>query len=108
MGRSGRSPVDPAYFIVEWSFGPDQLSNQTTNSASTILWPLFIKVVETPKGFMLYQNIQFFNWIPGHAFASAEAVRQFAELARSRVPLYVVLGECQHVGKPEPIVHDEL
>jgi YcxB-like protein len=94
--------------FVEWSIGPDQLTNRTNNSASTILWPLFMKVVETPKGFVLYQSIQFFNWIPAHAFASDEAVRRFAELARAKVPQYVVVGECQYVGKPEPIANDEL
>jgi hypothetical protein len=94
--------------FIEWSIGPDQLSNRTTYSASTILWPQFFKVVEAPKGFMLYQNRQFFNWIPGHAFASAGAVRRFAEVARAKVPQYVMVGECQYVGKPEPIATDEL
>jgi uncharacterized integral membrane protein len=93
--------------FVEWTFAEDQVSNQTALSASTYLWPLFHKVVEAPKGFLIYQNINFFHWIPGYAFASADAVRQFAELARAKVPQYSVVGECQYVGKPEPIVTDE-
>jgi hypothetical protein len=64
---------------------------------------VFVKVVEAPKGFLLYHSIQLFNWIPGHAFASAQELRRFADLARAKVPHYVVLGECQFPAKPEPI-----
>ena len=94
--------------LVEWSIGPEEVSSRTQHSASTILWPLFIKVVETPGGFLLFQSIQLFNWIPGHAFASTDALRRFAELARSRVANYVVLGPCHFPAKPEPIGLDEL
>jgi hypothetical protein len=94
--------------FVEWWFDESQLSNQTELTASTFLWPVFIKVVESPKGFMLYQNLTFFNWVPAHGFASPEAVRQFAALARSRVANYVVLSECRFPSKPEPIGVDEL
>ena len=93
---------------VEWSLGPVELSNRTTNSASTFLWTAFLKVVEDRKGFMLYQSGSFFNWIPGHAFASEAELRRFANLARSRVPNYIVLNECQFPAKPEPIGLDEL
>ena len=31
----------------------------------------------------------------------------FTDLARARVPNYVVLGECQFTAKPEPICLDE-
>lgn len=94
--------------LVEWSIGPDELHNRTANAASTILWPLFIKVVESPKGFLLYQSLQFFNWLPGHAFASERELRRFADLARTKVPKYVVVGECRFPSKPEPIGQDEL
>jgi hypothetical protein len=93
---------------VEWSFGPDEIAMQTTKSASTLLWPVFIKVVEAPKGFLLYHNSQLFNWIPGHAFSSEGELRRFADLARARVPHYVVLGECRFPAKPEPLGLDEL
>jgi hypothetical protein len=92
---------------VEWSLGPAELSNRTWNSATTFHWTAFLKVVESRNGFMLYQSAQFFNWIPGHAFASEFELRRFANLARARVPNYVVLGECQFPAKPEPIVVDE-
>lgn len=92
---------------AEWSIGPDEVSIRTDLSASTLLWPYFIKVVETPKGFMLYQNIQLFHWIPGHAFVSAGELRRFADLARGRVANYVVAGECLFPVKPEPTGRDE-
>ncbi len=92
---------------AEWSIGPDELTSRTDLSASIILWPYFIKVVETPKGFMLYQNVQLFHWIPGHAFVSAAELRRFADLARSRVANYVVAGECLFPIKPEPTGRDE-
>jgi hypothetical protein len=94
--------------FVEWSIGPDQLSNRTTNSASTLLWPLYVKVVEDRNGFMLYQSVQLFNWIPGHAFASEGELRRFADLARARVANYVVVGECRFIGKPQPLGFEEL
>ncbi len=94
--------------FVEWTIGRDQISIRTSLAASTILWPLFIKVVESPKGFLLYQSIQLFHWIPAHAFASAAELARFADLARARVPNYVVLGRCLFVGKPEPVGLDEL
>ena len=66
------------------------------------------KVVEASSGFLLYQTDQSFRIIPGRAFASAQAIRRFADLARAKVPNYVVLGECQFPAKPEPIGLDEL
>ncbi len=92
--------------FVEWSIGPDHLSNRSELTASTILWRRFVKVVESPAGFMLYQSVQMFNWIPGHAFASENELRRFAGMARERVAKYVLSGKCQHVGKPEPIDPD--
>jgi YcxB-like protein len=100
--------LPPDALFVEWTFTEDQLANRTALSASTYLWPVFLKAVESPKGFLIYQNTNFFNWIPGHGFASAAEVRRFADLARSKVPNYVVLGECQFPAKPEPIGLDEL
>jgi hypothetical protein len=92
---------------VEWSITPEDLSNRTALSASTILWPMFVRVVEAPKGFMLYQSIQLFNWIPAHAFASESEMRRFAELARGRVEDFKVLGSCQYPGKPDAPAPDE-
>jgi hypothetical protein len=100
--------LPPEALVVEWTFAEDQLANRTALSASTYLWPLFLKAVESPKGFLIYQNTNFFNWIPGHGFSSAAEVRRFAELARARIPNYVVLGECQFPAKPEPIGLQEL
>ncbi len=105
--KAFRSLPNQAEF-VEWTVAPGQISTRTSLRASTILWPLFIKVVEAPKGFLLYQNMQVFNWIPGHAFASAAELARFAELARAKVPNYVVLGECRFPVKPEPVGLDEL
>jgi YcxB-like protein len=100
--------LPPEALFVEWTFAEDQLANRTALSSSTYLWPVFLKAVESPKGFLIYQNTNFFNWIPGHGFSSAADVRRFAELARAKIPHYVVLGECQFPAKPKPIGLDEL
>jgi len=92
--------------IAEWSFGPEEVAVRTPLTASTILWPAFIKVVEAPRGFMLYQNSQLFNWVPGHAFRSAGELARFIALARTHVADYRVLRECRFVGKPEASVLD--
>ena len=94
--------------LVEWSADENQISNRTTLSSSTFLWPIFIKALEAPEGFLLYQNRTFFHFIPAHAFDSEGSLRQFADLARTKVPNYVVLGECRFPAKPEPIGLDEL
>jgi hypothetical protein len=86
--------------VVEWSFGPQLISNRTQLSASTLLWPLFLKVVESPSGFLLYQQKNFFNWIPANAFVSESEMKRFAELARGHVPLYIVVSPCRFAGKP--------
>lgn len=94
--------------FVAWTFDEHQIANRTALSTSTFLWPVFIKAVESPKGFMLYQSRNFFRWIPAHGFASEGELHRFADLVRTKVPNYVVLGECQFPAKPEPIGLDEL
>jgi hypothetical protein len=94
--------------VIEWSFGPVESFARTENSSSSILWPLFIKVVEDREGFLMYQSVQLFQWVPGHAFASEAELKRFIELVRSRVANYVVRGECQFPAKPEPVGRDEI
>ncbi len=94
--------------FIDWTIGPDHINLRTGTAEATLLWPAFVKVVEDPEGFLLFQSVQHYNWIPGRAFTSAKAIRQFADLAREKVPKYVARGECQFLAKPEPIGVDEL
>ena len=94
--------------FIDWSIGPDHIIVRTGTAEATLLWPVFMKVVEDPEGFLLFQSTQFYNWIPGRGFTSAGEVRRFADLAREKIPKYVARGECRFVAKPEPIGVDEL
>ncbi len=93
---------------TEWTLGDEFFESRHAGATVQQRWSMFSKVVEAPVGFLVYDNPQTFSLLPAHAFASAEAVRQFAELARSRVSNYVVLGECRFPDKPKPVGLEEL
>jgi YcxB-like protein len=93
---------------IEWGCDRESLWSQTALASGSYRWELFRTIVETPECFLFYQGEQISLWLPGHAFSSPGDLRRFADLARSRVANYVVLGECQFPTKPEPVGLDEL
>ncbi len=93
---------------VEWGYDHERLWFHSKLIEAAYRWAFFKAIVEAPRCFLLYQGNELVVWLPLRGFASAEAIRQFTDLARARVPNYVVLGECHFPAKPEPIGLDEL
>jgi hypothetical protein len=93
---------------IEWGFGPADLWSRTELAESVYRWELFQTIVETRRCFLLYQGPHLALWLPDRAFSSPGMLRMFSDLARTKVPNYVVLGECRFPAKPEPIGLDEL
>jgi hypothetical protein len=93
---------------VEWGFEPEQLWTRTELAESVFRWELFQTIVETPKCFLFYQGQHLLLWLPARAFSSPGMLRMFTDLARAKVPNYVVLGVCQFLAKPEPVGLEEL
>jgi hypothetical protein len=92
----------------EWGFDPEGIWTRTELLETTLRWELFKTIVESPKCLLCYQGDLLAFWIVAHSFASPEMLRTFTEIARSKVPNYLVLGECQFPTKPEPFGLDEL
>ncbi len=80
---------------VSWTFDDHGLACRTGLSESRSAWGLMKKVVESPDGFLFFENERFFRIVPARAFPSADAARRLADLARARVANYVALGECR-------------
>ena len=93
---------------MEWTIDDQWLSYKTSLTEIRMRWEQIKKFVETPSGFLIYHSRDFFKPLPNHAFTTTESINQFADLARLKVPNYVVLGLCQFPAKPEPIGLDEL
>jgi YcxB-like protein len=93
---------------IEWGFEPEQLWARNELAESVIRWELFQTIVETPKCFLFFQGKHLLLWLPSHGFSSPGMLRTFTELARTKVPNYVVVGECQFPAKPESVGLDEL
>jgi hypothetical protein len=92
---------------TEWTFDQDQFVSRNAASSVQTRWSVFKEAVEAPVGFLLYQSAETFSLTPAHAFTSEAELKRFAELARSKIPNYVVLGECQFPAKPEPVGLDD-
>jgi hypothetical protein len=93
---------------IEWGFEPSQLWSRNELAESVFRWELFQTIVETPRCFLFYQGQHLLLWLPSHGFSSPGMLRMFTELARAKVPNYVVVGECRFPAKPEPIGLNEL
>jgi hypothetical protein len=52
---------------------------------TTIRWEFFIKVVESPSVFLLYESPESYIVIPYHVFDSPDSARRFGELARRMI-----------------------
>ncbi len=60
---------------IEYVF---EMENVTMNGSSgevRVPWDIFLEVVETKKGLLLYQNKKDYLWIPGYDFKSGEMTR---------------------------------
>jgi hypothetical protein len=86
--------------INEFLFSEVEVKASSRLTTSIHRWAAIQRVVETPRGFLFYLNAASFMWLPSIAFSSADDLRRFAELAKSRVSHYVVTGPCQFERSP--------
>ena len=93
--------------VVTWSINTNELTNHTSVTSTTLMWPVFLKAVETPKGFLLYRSDKFYHWIPTSGFVSETEMVRFAEVARSQVADYRVWSTGHFVGKPAASLIDD-
>jgi hypothetical protein len=93
---------------VEWDYDQERLRFRSELTEVAYRWAFFKTIVEAPRCFLFYEDKELSLWVPVKGFSSAESIRRFADLARTKVPNYVMLGECQHVGKPQQVAFDEL
>ena len=61
------------------------LSLDTLSLSSQVNWQLFIKFMETPNLFVLYQSPQLFSIFPKRAFASAAQIDEFRSLLQTQI-----------------------
>lgn len=85
--------------VVKWEIHRDDLISRTPISAATVRWSLFIKAVESPQGFLLYQSRSFFNWLPSVGFASEADMRRFSRMVREHVANFRELAPAQFAGE---------
>lgn len=103
-----RSMVPEAARSTEWGFDGEGLWYRNALAESTFRWELCETIVESPRCFLFYQASRNIACLPSRGFSSPGMLRSFTDLARLRVPNYVVLGPCYFPAKPEPIGLDEL
>jgi hypothetical protein len=70
---------------VKYEIDPDSVRVTTETSTGEMTWANFIRFVESKNLFLLYPNKIVFHMIPKRAFASAEEMDSFRELATSKI-----------------------
>jgi len=68
---------------VEWLIDADKIRAHTGLGGSEVAWKLYVKVVQTPAGFLFYIQPELYHWLPREGFVSEEDVLRLAELAKS-------------------------
>lgn len=53
---------------VQWNVTPEGISTATSLGSSEFQWIALAKVVQTPDGFLFYQNEQIFHFLPRRGF----------------------------------------
>ena len=77
---------------ITWIIAEDGLVSEAEGLARTEhSWAMFVKVVHTPKGFMMFQSKALFNWIPYSGFANSADLHRMKELIREKVEKVVVV-----------------
>lgn len=70
---------------LEWQVTSENISVRSTAHSADYTWPLVGKVVQTPKGMLIYSSDQMFQWLPRHGFADDHEFQRMAGIARSKV-----------------------
>ena len=59
-----------------------EMSFAMANASAQMNWRAFIRCIETPHLFLLYQSPQLFNLVPKRAFANTEQLEEFRSLLK--------------------------
>jgi hypothetical protein len=73
------------YGVIDYQISEEAIVVTTQTSKSELGWETFTKFIETKNLFMLYSGRLLFYLIPKRAFADADEVAQFREMAKRRV-----------------------
>ncbi len=78
---------------IQYTFNEDHVNikiEEVDESSKT--WAMFVKVVQTPKGFLLYSNDVSVNWLPYHAFKTNKDIDAVAQLAQKSISTYIEIS----------------
>ena len=67
---------------IEWRISDEGLKSSTPNGKGEQNWAAFLKVVQTPSGFIFYPTAQIFQWLPRSGFASDSDFDRLAQIAQ--------------------------
>jgi hypothetical protein len=77
---------------VTWEIAEDKLLSETEGiSKAELTWAMFVKVIETPEGWMMFQNKMLFHWIPRSGLANEADIARMKELVRKKVDTVVTV-----------------
>lgn len=77
--------------LVDWEISEENIKSQCEGLASSeVQWKIFIKVVETNDGFLLYTQKNLFHWLPFSAFAQPEGVEKVRQFAKANGVKYLL------------------
>jgi len=77
---------------IEFRISQERIHLQTGHGSSDVTWEGLAKVVQTPKGFLLYPTNEIFHWLPQHGFANQADFDRLAEIARQRAQEFRRIG----------------
>lgn len=77
---------------MSWRISESLLRYQFAHGQSELGWGAFLKVVQTPKGILLYPQPLQFHWLPKANFACEADFEQVAKWAYGNVPNFRHLG----------------
>lgn len=77
---------------IEWRFTTDGIEYQTDLGSGEASWKSFVKVVQSPSGYLFYPTQQIYHWLPRHGFSCNEDFDRLAELAQQHGRQFQLVG----------------
>jgi len=90
--RIKQPPIARSRADVRWQVLPDHLVIDSSGEQETLPWRSIARVVRTPDGFLMWRSNGFEIWLPLTAFASAEALSEFSQMAQTHAQKYVQIS----------------
>ena len=69
-------------FELEFHFSEDEVKSRSDLGEATTKWRIFVKIVETSDGFLLYYFKNSFTWLPYSAFESQDCIAKVREMIK--------------------------